>query len=161
MKRAEAIRKLFVEHREQYSIREAAELVGWSSRDMVDEIAASELRRVDVDSYVPWQSVAMIAMTEWSYESIEQALGEDASVLPCLARLADRTVRLPQFQLITIEAAARRQGVTSNEFLAGYLIDLVCIEAPTLARTVPGFREAFIWPQSATASVRGRRLTSR
>lgn len=64
------------------------------------------------------------------------------------ARLADRTVRLPQFQLLAIEAAARTQGVTINEFLAGHLTDLVCIEAPTLAKGVPGFREAFLWPQS-------------
>ena len=148
MKRAEAIRKLFLEHREQYSIREAAALVGWSSRDMADEIAASELRRVDLDTNVSWQAVAMIAMTVWSYESIEEALGENASVLPPLARLADRTVRLPLFQLVTIEAAARRQGVTFNEFLAGHLTDLVCIEAPTLGKNVPGFREAFLWPQS-------------
>lgn len=148
MKRADAIRKLFGEPREQYSIREAAALVGWSSRDIADEIAASELRRVELDSLVSWQAVAMIAMTVWSYESIEKALGENASVLPPLARLAERTVRLPHFQLIAIEAAARRQGVTFNEFLAGHLIDLVCIEAPTLAKRVPGFREAYRWPQS-------------
>ena len=148
MKRAEAIRKLFLQPREQYSIREAAALVGWSAREMADEIAASELRRVDLDAHVSWRAVAMIAMTVWSYESIEEALGENASVLPPLARLADRTVRLPQFQLVAIEAAARRQGVTFNEFLAGHLIDLVCIEAPTLVKNVPGFREAFLWPQS-------------
>ena len=147
MKRAEAIRKLFLENREQYSIREAAALVGWSSREMADEIASSELRRVDLDANVSWRAVAMIAMTVWSYEAIEEALGEDASVLPPLARLADRTVRLPQFQLVAIEAAARRQGVTVNEFLAGHLADLVCIEAPELAKRVRGFREAFLWPQ--------------
>lgn len=148
MKRAEAIRKLFLEGREQYSIREAAALVGWSSREMADEIASSELRRVDLGAHVSWRAVAMIAMTVWSYESIEEALGENASVLPPLARLANRTVRLPHFQLVAIEAAARRQGVTFNEFLAGHLTDLVCIEAPTLAKDVPGFREAFLWPQS-------------
>ena len=147
MKRAEAIRRLFLEHREQYSIREAAALVGWSSREMADEIASSELRRVDLDANVSWCAVAMIAMTVWSYEAIEEALGENASVLPPLARLVDRTVRLPQFQFVAIEAAARRQGVTFNEFLAGHLTDLVCIEAPELAKRVPGFREAFLWPQ--------------
>jgi hypothetical protein len=148
VKRAEAIRKLFLEGREQYSIREAAALVGWSSREMADEIASSELRSVDLNAHVSWRAVAMIAMTVWSYESIEEALGENASVLPPLARLADRTVRLPQFQLVVIEAAARRQGVTFNEFLAGHLTDLVCIEAPIVAKRVPGFREAFLWPQS-------------
>lgn len=147
MRRAEAIRKLFLEHREQYSIREAAALVGWRTRDMADEIASSELRQVDLDAHVSWRAVAMIAMTVWSYEAIEEALGENASVLPSLARLADRTVRLPRFQLIAIEAAARRQGVTFNEFLAGHLADLVCIEAPALRKTIPGFREAFSWPQ--------------
>jgi hypothetical protein len=147
VKRAEAIRKLFLEHSEQYSIREAAALVGWSSREMADEIASAELRRMDLDANVSRRAVLTIAMTAWSYEVIEQALGEDASVLPPLARLADRTVRLPEFQLVAIEAAARRQGVTFNEFLAGRLTDLVCIEAPELTKRVPGFREAFLWPQ--------------
>lgn len=145
MKRADAIRKLFLGHREQYSIREAAALVDWSSRDMADEIASSELRRVELDANVSWRAVATIAMTVWSYEEIEEALGENASVLPPLARLVDRTVRLPQFQIAAIEAAANRQGVTFNEFLAGHLTDLVCIEAPAL-QDVPGFREAFLWP---------------
>lgn len=145
MKRAEAIRKLFLGHREQYSIREAAALVGWSIREMADEIASSELRRVELDANVSWRAVATIAMTVWSYEEIEEALGENASVLPPLARLVDRTVRLPQFQLVAIQAAASRQGVTVNEFLAGHLTDLVCIEAPVL-QDVPGFREAFLWP---------------
>ena len=145
MKRAEAIRKLFLGHREQYSIREAAAFVGWSSREMADEIASSELRRVELDTNVSRRAVATIAMTVWSYEEIEEALGENASVLPPLARLVDRTVRLPQFQLVAIEAAASRQGVTFNEFLAGHLTDLVCIEAPAL-QDVPGFREAFLWP---------------
>jgi hypothetical protein len=148
MTRTEAIRKLFGEHREQYSIGEAAALVGWSSREMADEIATSELRRVELNSHVSWQALAAIAMTEWSYESIEEALSENASVLPRLVRLADRTVRLPQFQIIAIEAAARRQGLTFNEFLAGHLLDLACIEAPTLMDKVSGFREAFLWPQS-------------
>jgi hypothetical protein len=147
VKRAEAIRKLFLEHREQYSIREAAALVGWSSREMADEIASAELRHVDLDANVSWRAVAMIAMTIWSYDAIEQALGEDASVLPPLARLVDRTVHLPQFQLVAIEAAALRQGVTFNEFLAGHLADFVCLEVPELAKRVPGFREAFLWPQ--------------
>lgn len=147
MKRAEAIRKLFLERPEQYSIREAAALVGWSTREMADEIASSELTRANLDADVSWRAVAMIAMTVWSYEAIEEALGENASVLPPLARLADRTVRLPRFQLVAIEAAARRQGVTFNEFLAGHLSDLVCIEAPVLTKGIAGFREAFLWPQ--------------
>lgn len=115
---------------------------------MADEIAASELRRVDLDAHVSSQAVAMIGVTVWSCESIEEALGENASVRPPLARLADRTVRLPQFQLVIIEAAARRQGVAFNESVAGHLTDLVCIEVPTLANRVPGFRDAFLWPQS-------------
>lgn len=147
MRRAEAIRKLFLERREQYSLHEAAELLGWNCRDLAEEIGASELRRVEVDSQVSWQAVATLGMTTWSYESIEEALGGDTRLLPRLARLADRTFRLPHYQFIAIEAAARKRGETVNEFLAGYLLDLVCTESPALTRDVPGFREAFIWPQ--------------
>lgn len=147
MKRADAIRKLLCERRDQCSIREAAALLAWRARDLADEIAASELRRVDVDSSVSWRAVAMIAMTQWSYESIERAMGQHASVLPRLSRLTERTVRLPHFQLIAVEAAARRRSLTFNDFLAGHLLDLVCTEAPALVEKVPGFREAYLWPQ--------------
>jgi len=147
MERANAIRKLFIEHRDDYSMEEAAELVGWSSRQMVDEIAASELRRVELASRVSWHAVASIAVTMWSLQAIEDALGKNASILPPLARLTDCTVRLPQYQVLAIETAARMRGVTMNEFLAGYLLDLVCTAAPALIRNVPGFREAFMWPQ--------------
>jgi len=150
MERAEAIRKLFIEHREDYSTQEAAELVGWSSEEMIDEIGASELRCVELTSRVSWHAVAMIAVTVWSPQAIEEALGEDVSILPPLARLADRAVRLPEYQLLAIESAARRRGVTVNEFLAGYLLDLACTEAPALTRDVLGFREAFLWPQSVS-----------
>ena len=121
MKRAEAIRKLFLEGREQYSIREAAALVGWSSREVADEIASSELRRVDLGAHVSWRAVAMIAMTVWSYESIEEALGENASVLPPLARLANRTVRLRSSNSLPLKQLRAGRASPSTNFSPGTL----------------------------------------
>jgi hypothetical protein len=148
MERAEAIRTLFIEHHDDYALDEAARLVGWSSRQMAEEIASSELRQIDDDARVSWQAVAAIATTIWSQEQIEAALGVHAHTLPPLTRLTERTVRLPGYQLLALEAAALRRGQTLNELLATHVLDLTCAEAPALVDQLPGFREAFFWPQS-------------
>lgn len=148
MRRVDAIRKLFLEFRPQYSVREAAALLGWNRRKLAEEIAASELASVDVNGFVSWDAVATIAVTEWSAEAIEEALGSDATVLPELCRLANVHLRLPRYQIIALEAAARREHASASEFLSRYLLDQTCNEAPALLQTVPGFREAFTWPRS-------------
>lgn len=147
MKQRQAIRHLFLERREHYTIGEAAALLGWSHAELAAEIAASELRRVNDTSLVSWHAVAVIASTQWSYESVEEALGAAASsVLPPLLRLDELRVRIPRYQIVVIDTAARKQKATVDSFLARYLLDLSTIEAPSLIRSMEGFREAFMWP---------------
>ena len=152
MRQREAIRHLFLEGREHYTVGEAAALLGWTRAKLAAEVAASELRRVSDTSLVSWHSVAAIASTQWSYESIEDALGAAASsVLPPLLRLEEFRVRIPRYQIVVIKTAARKQRATVNSFLARYLLDLSTIEAPSLMRSMPGFREAFMWPAQGPA----------
>jgi|GEM_PF-883900 len=148
MERAVAIRKLFLERQERYSLPEAAELIGWSISDVAEEIAASELSPVHVDTLISWRAVATLAVTEWSPEMIEEALGTDVTVLPNLSRLTDLSVRLPRYQILALEAAARKQHATVSEVLSRYLLDQTCTEAPALGQTVAGFREAYMWPRA-------------
>ncbi len=152
MRQREAIRYLFLERREHYTISEAAALLGWARAELAAEIAASELRRVNDTSLVSWHAVvAVLASTQWSYESIEEALGAAASsVLPPLLRLEELRVRIPRYQIVVISTAARNQKATVNSFLARYLLDLSTIEAPSLS-SIPGFREAFMWPAQGSA----------
>ena len=149
MDRAVAIRRLILQRQNHYSLSEAADLIGWSISKIADEVAAAELSPVGADTPIPWQTLAVLAATEWSPQMIEEALGSDANVLPELSRLVDLVVRLPQYQIIAIEAAARKHHTTVSEFLSRYLLDQTCTEAPTLVRTVEGFQEAYMWPQVA------------
>lgn len=152
MRQREAIRYLFLEKREHYTVSETAALLGWTRSELAAEIAASELRRVNDTSLVSWHAVAVIASTQWSYESIEEALGAAASsVLPSLLRLEELRVRIPRYQIVVINTAARNQKATVNSFLARYLLDLSTNEAPSLIRSTPGFREAFMWPAHGPA----------
>jgi len=147
MERAVAIRQLFLQGQPSYSLPEAAELIGWSITELSEEIAAAELSQVGADTLVTWQTVATLAVTEWSPEMIEDALGANVTLLPELARLGDLCVRLPRYQIVALETAARRHDSTLNEFLSRYLLDQTSTEAPTLGRTVDGFQEAYMWPQ--------------
>ena len=152
MRQREAIRHLFLDKREHYTISEAAALLGWTRAELAAEVGASELRRVNDTSLVSWHAVAVIACTQWSYESIEEALGPAASsVLPPLLLLEELRVRIPRYQIVVINTAARNQNTTINSFLARYLLDLSTIEAPSLIGSMSGFREAFMWPAQGPA----------
>lgn len=151
MRQREAIRYLFLVKREHYTVSEAAALLRWTRAELAAEIAASELRRVNDTSLVSWHALAVLASTQWSYESIEEALGAAASVLPSLLRLEELHVRIPRYQIVVINTAARNQKTTVNSFLARYLLDLSTNEAPSLIRSTPGFREAFMWPAHGPA----------
>lgn len=150
MRQREAIRHLFLDRGCSYSIRDAATLLGWPIPRLRSELSSQYLvpeRSWDTKP-VPWSAVAVLALGDWSYLRIEEALGDDAYVLPHLVRLEDAHVRLPRYQLVVIRAAAQRTGATVDELLARHFADLACEEAPSLSAAVPGFREAFHWPSA-------------
>jgi hypothetical protein len=148
MRKREAIRRLFLGGAPHYSVSDAAGLLGWSCETLMREICERELTHVGPASSLSWQSVALIAACQWSHEAIEDALGSNVSVLPPRLRLSDLRARVPQYQIDVIEAAARQQGTSVNDFLSRYLLDLSSVEAPRLMRTVQGFEEAYKWPAS-------------
>jgi hypothetical protein len=155
MKQTDAIRQLFLGQARSYPINEAAHLLGWSVERLAVELSAQYLvpEGTWTSSPVPWRAVAVLAVTEWSYAQIEQALAAEASVLPALVRTKALHLRLPGYQIAVLRFAAHRAQTSVDEFLARYLLDLVCNEAPSLAGELPGFREAFHWPESAALQV--------
>lgn len=163
MNKHEAVRRLFLERKDTYELAEAAALLGWSVQQLAVEIAAQHLITAEecMTRPVAWRDVAMLATTEWSYELIETALGNNASVLPPLVRLGELRVRLPRYEIAALQSAAQAARVTVDAFLARQLLDLASLEAPELRTSVPGFDEAFHWPAPAHASREARRLTSR
>ncbi|HKR83397.1 MAG TPA: hypothetical protein VJS37_04430 [Terriglobales bacterium] len=150
MRHRNAIRQLFLDRGRSYSITEAASLLGWPASRLRTELSSQYL--ISESSWetkpVPWCAVAVLALSEWSYLQIEQALGDAACTLPDLVRLKGAYIRLPRYQLAVIRAAAHRTHTSVDEFLARHFVELSCEEAPTLSAKLPGFREAFHWPSS-------------
>ncbi len=150
MQQAESIRTLFLAGDSSYSLAHAAALIGWPVKRLRAELSSQYL--VPEEAWevkrVPWRAIAVLAVGEWSYAQIEQALGDDASVLPQLVRAKELHVRLPAYQIAAVAAAAQRSRNSIDEFLSRYFIELACSEAPSLSKRLPGFREAFHWPGS-------------
>lgn len=150
MRQAESIRTLFLSDDRSYSLVHAAALIGWPVKRLRSELSAQYL--VSEEAWevkrVPWRAIAVLALGEWSYAKIEQALGDNASILPQLVRAKELHVRLPAYQIAAVAAAAQRSRDSIDEFLSRHLVELACSEAPSLSKRLPGFREAFHWPES-------------
>ena len=86
------IRRLFLEPKESYSVRDAAEILCMPLPDVLGWMEVGELEGVDTPHGVmlSWGELASFGMDFWSQEAIESALGADlADAIPELLRLAD------------------------------------------------------------------------
>lgn len=148
MYRSDAIKELFLGTHAVYSLDDAANLLGWTTERLAAELSSQFLvsREHWRQQPVPSSAVAVLAFPDWSYETIEEVLGPEMSLLPPLVRLTELTVRLPAHQIAALEAAAIREQTSVNDILARQLMDLTCAEAPALASSIAGFREALHWP---------------
>jgi hypothetical protein len=158
MQQAEAIRRLFLSAKSDYSIREAATILGWPTKTLRAELSSQYLVPENAwrTTLVPWTAVAVLGMGEWSHLQIEQALGTQASILPPLVRMTQIVVTLPAYQVAALQSAARRAAGSADELISHSLMDLVTDEACELSSSLPGFREAFHWPTEAGAIFFGR-----
>jgi hypothetical protein len=144
------IRRLFLEPKDTYSIRDAAEILSMPLRDVLGWMEVGELEGVDTPHglILSWGELASFAMGFWSQESIEEALGADlADAIPEFLRLADLEVRIPRLQIIALERLAQRDGKSIDAVLARELLDTVSAHSEYLAKAIPGFSAALRWPQ--------------
>jgi len=155
MSASAAIRRLFLKPKPVYPLPEAAALLGidvdrlrgWMDIGEIEGIAA------DAGLVVPWAELVAFGMDFWSQEVVEEALGTDvAKAIPELLRLTDLEVRIPRMQVVTLERLAAIEGETVSAVLARELRDLVSVHSPWLSAEVPGFAEAFHWPESVLAA---------
>jgi hypothetical protein len=147
---SEAIRTLFLDAKPTYGIAEAAALLGIDHLDVQGWIESGELEGIDAEGGVvlPWSELVSFGMDFWSQEVVENALGADlVEVLPELLRLADLDVRIPRFEVVTLERLAALDGETVSAVLARELRDLVSAHSEWLSLEVPGFAEALAWPE--------------
>lgn len=144
------IRRLFLEPKKTYSVRDAAEIFCMPLPDVLGWMEVGELEGVDTPRGVrlSWGELASFGMDLWAQEAIESALGADlADAVPELLRLADLEVRIPHLEILALERLADRDGKSVDAVLARQLLDVVSANSEYLATTIPGFTAALRWPQ--------------
>jgi hypothetical protein len=145
----ENIRSLFLHPLPVYPIAEAAVLLGMSWRDVRGWIESGELEGVDSDEglVLPWAELVSFGMDFWSQEAVEEALGaEVAEAIPELLRLTNLEVRIPRMDVVALEQLAMRDRQSVSAVLGRVLRDLLSVHSEWLSAVVPGFAEAFAWP---------------
>ena len=147
-----AIRTLFLHPRPTYPLPDAAELLGTTARELREWVEAGELEAVETRDggvVLPWAEVVSFGMDLWSQDAVEEALGVDvAEVIPELLRLTDLQVRLPRLEVVALERVAARERQSVSALLARELRDFVSVHSEWLSGEVPGFAEAFAWPEN-------------
>jgi hypothetical protein len=144
------IRSLFLEPRPTYSVAEAATFLGIAEPEVREWIDSGELEPVERGQalVLPWEELVSFGMGLWSQEIVEEALGERlAEALPELLRLTELEVRIPRMQVVALEQLAAVEDATVSTVLARELRDLLSVHSEWLSAEVPGFRQAFAWPE--------------
>jgi len=149
-----AIRRVFLEPKPSYPLREAARLLGLKAKELRGWIEAGELEPGE-DEQIPWAEIVSFGMDLWSQEAVEAALGADlAEAIPELLRLTELEVRIPRLEVVALERVAARDGRAVDAVLARELLDFVSAEAEWLEGEIPGFAEALAWPDLTIGPVR-------
>jgi hypothetical protein len=143
------IRQIFLDPAESYSLTDVARLTGLSAATL-----RREARRGWRDASKQhgcwrfrWQQLASLALERWTLAEIYEALGADAQrVLPPLLALRRITVRLPDYVVRALETLATARGTTIDHYLYGELIDFASTASMSVGLTIPGYRQAYLFP---------------
>lgn len=152
-----AIRRLFLQPKQSYSLPAAARLFGMSAQELRGWVEAGEIEAVETNRglVLPWEEVVFFGMDFWSQAVVEEALGADiAAAIPELVRLTELNVRLPRLEVAALERVASREGRSIDAVLASELLGFVSAEAAWLSGEIPGFIEAIQWPAPAKSASR-------
>lgn len=146
----ERIRTIFLQEGAHVSISDAMVLFGWSRQRIKDAVEAGEIETIATWSgtAIAREEVMAIAVDLWSLETIEGALGPDAStVLPEAIRTCELPTRLPRYQVAMLEYFAERRQTNVSNVLTRELDDFASTHFEELSLAVHGFAEAFEWPR--------------
>ena len=147
--RQRCIRQIFLDPAESYNLAEVARLTGLSVTRL-----RREARRGWRDACkqhgcwrFTWRQLASLALEQWTLAEIYDALGADAQhVLPPLLALRPITVRLPEYVVRALEVQATARGTTVDHYLYGELIDFATTASMNVGLTIPGYRQAYLFP---------------
>ena len=127
----------------------AAELLGWTLREMRATVARGEIRvmKTKLGVWVWRDELVAKALELWPLDVIEDALGEDAArVIPEAVRTSELRARVPRYQVAMLEYIAEQDSTTVSAVLTRELDDVASANAEELSAAIPGFRAAFEWP---------------
>lgn len=146
----ERIRAIFLHPEARVTVAQAAQLLGWSSGRMKEAMRDGEIEVVGTcpSSCVELPELVEMALSRWSVTEIEGALGSSARrILPPSLRTRTLCTRLPRYLIDMLQHLAAAERASLELFLSRELQDLASARRETLARELPGFAEAFDWPQ--------------
>lgn len=145
----DSIRKIFLFAHPHASELDAAILLGCPVQQLRREVAEGRIVAISTPDGVRIQKSEMMAaaLTRWSQEEIEEALGKDGGfVLPEAIRLTELRARVPRYQRDMLAYLARRDGTTVDDVLSRELEGIASAHSEELTTVIPGFAGALNWP---------------
>jgi hypothetical protein len=135
------IRRIFLQPRPHVSIMTATRLLGWTTRQMTDAIGSGAvvLTSTPLGNWVRREDLVAKAFECWSHETIEEALGAEASILPAALRTRELRARLPGYQIDMLHYFAEKERTTVSHVLTRELDDLASANSDELSAAIPGF----------------------
>ncbi len=156
------IRHIFLSPRPNFALMTAADLLGFTLKELKREIEDGAIVAVwtALGERMTREELVAAAMQKWEQSVIEAALGKDApSVLPEAIRLVELRARVPRYQRDVLRELARREGTSVDAVLTRELEDVVCAYRDELVGVVPELAVALAWPDGAGDGA-NRRLES-
>jgi hypothetical protein len=146
------IRHIFLSPRPNFALMTAADLLGFTLKELKREIEDGAIVAVwtALGERMTREELVAVAMQKWEQSVIEAALGKDApSVLPEAIRLVELRARVPRYQRDVLRALARREGMSVDAVLTRELEDVACAYRDELVGAVPELAMALAWPDGA------------
>lgn len=146
----ERIRAIFLHHQDHVTIAEAADMLGWTRADMNAAIRNGDIEPIGTCSgkMIELRELAGHALHLWSLNTIEDALGRDATlIMPPALRTRKLTLRLPLYQVAVLKLLADEGRESVDTMLERMFHELTDNEKERLAPRIPGLVEAIGWPE--------------
>ena len=143
------IRHIFLSPRPNFALMTAADLLGFTLKELKREIEDGAIVAVStaLGQRMAKEELMAAAMQKWEHAVIEEALGEDAaSVLPEAIRLVELRARVPRYQREMLQVLARQEGTSVDAVLTRELEDVASAHAEELALAMPELAVALAWP---------------
>jgi hypothetical protein len=143
------IRHIFLSPRPNFALMTAADLLGFTLKELKREIEDGAIVAVStaLGQRMTREELVALAIQKWEQCVIEDALEEDARVvLPEAIRLVELRARVPRYQRDVLRELARREGTSVDVVLTRELEDVASAHAGELVDALPELAKALAWP---------------